>query len=86
MAAPLQDIRVVEIASYVAVPAAGALLADLGADVVKVEVPRGETLRHALPRRLGYRHPLPEAPHFHMENRGKRSLALDLTRPGAREA
>ena len=39
MALPLAGIRVVEIASFVAVPAAGALLADLGAEVVKVEVP-----------------------------------------------
>lgn len=86
MTAPLQDIRVVEIASYVAIPAAGALLADMGADVIKVEVPSGETLRHALPKRLGYRHPLSEAPHFHMENRGKRSLSLDLTNQDARRA
>ncbi|MCA9509814.1 MAG: CoA transferase [Myxococcales bacterium] len=86
MTAPLSGIRVVEIASFVAVPAAGALLADLGAEVVKVEVPGGETLRHALPRRLGYRHGMSEAPHFHMDNRGKRSLALDLARPAARAA
>ena len=84
--APLSDIRVVEIASYVAVPAAGALLADLGAEVIKVEVTSGETLRHATPRRLGYRHQLPEAPHFQMDNRGKRSLAMDLTRESTRHA
>jgi crotonobetainyl-CoA:carnitine CoA-transferase CaiB-like acyl-CoA transferase len=86
MTAPLQDIRVVEIASYVAIPAAGALLADMGAEVIKVEVPGGETLRHALPKRLGYRHGLSEAPHFHMENRGKRSISLNLTKAAAREA
>jgi len=86
VSAPLAGIRVVEIASFVAVPAAGALLADLGAEVVKVEVPQGETLRHALPRRLGYRHGMSEAPHFHMDNRGKRSLALDLARPAAQRA
>jgi crotonobetainyl-CoA:carnitine CoA-transferase CaiB-like acyl-CoA transferase len=84
--APLADIRIVEIASYVAVPAAGALLADLGADVVKVEIPGGEILRHSTPRRVGYRSELTEAPHFHMDNRGKRSLPLDLTREDARAA
>jgi crotonobetainyl-CoA:carnitine CoA-transferase CaiB-like acyl-CoA transferase len=47
MSAPLAGIKVVEIANFVAVPAAGALLADLGADVIKVEVPWGEIYRHA---------------------------------------
>ena len=50
MTAPLEGIKVVEIASFVAVPAAGALLADLGADVVKVEVPWGELYRHSTPK------------------------------------
>ncbi|MGH0030346.1 MAG: CaiB/BaiF CoA transferase family protein [Myxococcota bacterium] len=86
MTAPLEGIRVVEIASYVAAPAAGALLADLGAEVVKVEIPAGEIYRHSIPRRLGYKSGFPEAAHFQMDNRGKRSLALDLTRPEARAA
>jgi len=87
MTAPLKGIRIVELASFVAAPAAGALLADLGAEVVKVEVPDGEVYRHSTPRRLGYgRSEFPEAPHFQMDNRGKRSLTLDLARPAAREA
>jgi len=86
MDAPLQGIRVVELASYVAVPAAGTLLADLGADVVKVEVPQGEIYRYALPQFLGYQTEFAEAPQFHMDNRGKRSLTLDITRPAARAA
>ncbi len=86
MTAPLAGIRVLEIASFVAVPAAGALLADLGAEVVKVEVPRGEIYRYAVPRVAGYQSRFSEAPHFQMDNRGKRSLALDLKRPAAREA
>lgn len=86
MTAPLEGIRVVEVASYVAAPAAGALLADLGAEVVKVEVPRGEVYRYAQPRYAGLRSDFPESPQFHMDNRGKRSLALDLGRPGARAA
>lgn len=86
MTAPLAGIRIVELASYVAVPAAGTLLADLGADVVKVEVPQGEIYRYALPVFLGYQTDFAEAPQFHMDNRGKRSLALDITRPGAHAA
>ena len=51
MKGPLDGIRVLEIANYIAVPAAASLLAELGADVVKVEVPWGEVYRHATPRR-----------------------------------
>ena len=86
MTAPLAGIRVVEIASFVAAPAGGALLADLGAEVVKVEVPRGEVYRYSTPRTAGYRSDFPEAPHFQMDNRGKRSLTLDITRESARAA
>jgi crotonobetainyl-CoA:carnitine CoA-transferase CaiB-like acyl-CoA transferase len=83
---PLEGVRVVEIASFVAAPSGGALLADLGAEVIKVEVPHGEVYRHAVPRMNGYRSDFPESPAFQMDNRGKRSLALDLTRPAARAA
>ena len=83
---PLDGIRVVEIASFVAAPACGALLADLGADVIKVEVPWGEIYRHGRPSFAGYASDFAGAPHFHMDNRGKRSLALDLALPQAREA
>src|SRR5262249_54966757 len=76
MSAPLSGIRVVELASFVAAPAAGALLADLGAEVIKVEVPWGEVYRHSLPRLAGYKSDFGLAPHFHMDNRGKRSVAL----------
>jgi len=84
--APLAGIKVVEIASFVAVPAAGALLADMGADVVKVEVPWGEIYRHTTPRLAGFDHDFTAGPPFQMDNRGKRSLALDLALPQAVEA
>jgi crotonobetainyl-CoA:carnitine CoA-transferase CaiB-like acyl-CoA transferase len=83
MSAPLSGIRVVELASFVAAPAAGALLADLGAEVVKVEVPWGEIYRHSVPRHAGFDSDFPLAPHFQMDNRGKRSVALDLALPEA---
>lgn len=86
MQAPLEGIRVIELASYVAVPAAGTLLADMGAEVIKVEVPQGEIYRYALPQFLGYQTEFAEAPQFHMDNRGKRSLTLDVNRPAARAA
>jgi len=86
MAAPLEGVRVVEIASFVAAPACGALLADMGAEVIKVEVPWGEIYRHTRPKLAGYDSDFPGAPHFHMDNRGKRSLALDLALPQAVEA
>jgi crotonobetainyl-CoA:carnitine CoA-transferase CaiB-like acyl-CoA transferase len=86
MSAPLAGIKVVEIANFVAVPAAGALLADLGADVIKVEVPWGEIYRHASPRMAGLDHDFPASPPFQMDNRGKRSLGMDLMLPQAREA
>lgn len=86
MNAPLTGVRVVEVANYVAVPAAGALLADLGAEVVKVEVPQGEIYRHGRPSFSGYATDFPESPPFQMDNKGKRSLALDLKQANARAA
>lgn len=87
MQAPLAGIRVVEIAHYVAVPAAGAPLADLGADVIKVELPpKGELYRRGRPQYSGYASEFPEGPGFHLDNRGKRSLLLDLNQAAARDA
>ncbi|MGB0620495.1 MAG: CaiB/BaiF CoA transferase family protein [Myxococcota bacterium] len=86
MTAPLAGIKVVEIASFVAVPAAGALLADMGAEVVKVEVPWGEVYRHASPKLAGFDSDFPAGAPYQMDNRGKRSLGLDLALPQARDA
>ncbi len=86
MTAPLAGIRVVELANYIAVPAAAALLAELGADVVKVEVPWGEVYHHATPRRNGYENDFPTSLPYEMDNRGKRSVALDLALPEAQAA
>lgn len=77
--------RVLEVAQFTFVPAAGAILADWGADVVKVEHPlRGDTQRGFL--NMGGiqvdpdRHPLMEHP-----NRGKRSVGIDVSTPGGQE-
>lgn len=68
---PLHGVRVVEIASFIAGPYAGQLLADLGADVVKVESPSGGDPFRTFARGT-------YAPHFLAYNRNKRSVALDL--------
>jgi len=73
---PLQGIKVVELGIWVAGPAAGSILADWGADVIKIESPGGDPLRAASAAVLP-----PEArtnPHFNADNRGKRSMVLDL--------
>src|SRR3954453_6880571 len=71
-ALPLADLRVLDYGQYVAAPFATMLLADLGADVVKVEPPRGDEWRRYDPFQPG------ESRYFYALNRGKRSIALDL--------
>ncbi|MBI4082340.1 MAG: CoA transferase [Candidatus Lambdaproteobacteria bacterium] len=83
MTAPLQDIRVVELAEGLAVAAACAYLADLGAAVVKIEPPGGDPARG---RRLPWAaNGGPLNPGFQMDNRGKRSLTLDTGRSESAE-
>lgn len=79
----LAGLRVVELGVWVAAPSAGALLADWGADVVKVEPPAGDPMRHAFGS-LGIGKAIPN-PAFAQDNRGKRSVVLDLRDPEARD-
>jgi crotonobetainyl-CoA:carnitine CoA-transferase CaiB-like acyl-CoA transferase len=72
----LRGLRVVELGVWVAAPAAAALLADWGADVVKVEPPGGDPMRRVFGA-LGIGDDIPNAA-FAMDNRGKRSVVLDL--------
>jgi formyl-CoA transferase len=73
MAAPLTGIRVVEVGNYMAAPFCGMQLADLGAEVIKVEHPDGgDQVRHSAPLIDG------EGSAFMRLNRNKRSIALDL--------
>jgi crotonobetainyl-CoA:carnitine CoA-transferase CaiB-like acyl-CoA transferase len=69
---PLEGLRVLEYAQYVAGPFAGMLLADLGADVIKVESPAGDAWRHYEPFDAG------ESRYFYALNRNKRSVVVDL--------
>ncbi|MCQ4080798.1 CoA transferase [Streptomyces sp. RB6PN25] len=81
--APLRGVRVIELAHWMAGPAAGGVLADWGADVIKVEPHGGEPMRHI----WGSMGANPDAPNgaFTSANRGKRSVELDIRRPDGRE-
>lgn len=72
---PLEGIAVVELGMWVAAPAAATMLADWGADVVKVEAPTGDPNRYTL-RHVGQ--DIDSAPPFETDNRGKRGIVLDL--------
>jgi crotonobetainyl-CoA:carnitine CoA-transferase CaiB-like acyl-CoA transferase len=88
MAGPLNHIRVLDLSRVLAGPWAGQLLADLGADVVKVERPgTGDDTRGWGPPYLKDEdgRDTGEAAYFLSANRNKRSLTLDLSRPGGQE-
>lgn len=76
----LKGIRIIEVGAVVLGPYAGQLLADLGAEVIKVEAPEGDIARHAHPAGPG------GGALFLNNNRNKRTLAIDLKRPEGRAA
>jgi crotonobetainyl-CoA:carnitine CoA-transferase CaiB-like acyl-CoA transferase len=75
------DLKVVDLASFIAGPSAAVILSDFGAEVIKVEPPSGDYWRHG--------HQMPPQPRadeaypWHLANRNKRGLALDLKSSGA---
>jgi CoA:oxalate CoA-transferase len=77
--APFADLRVVEFAQVLAGPYGGRLLAELGADVVKVEAPAGDLSRNIAPK-----HDRGQSGLYTWANLGKRNVCLDLTKPEAR--
>jgi crotonobetainyl-CoA:carnitine CoA-transferase CaiB-like acyl-CoA transferase len=83
MAKVLEGVKVVEVSMWAYVPSAGVVLAEWGADVVKIESPTGDPMRGLINAGVG---PM-EGIVFPWElwNRGKRTIALDLTQPDAQE-
>lgn len=79
----LDGYRVVELGVWVAGPSAGGILADWGADVIKLEAPAGDPMRRMLAVTIG--HGRADSPPFDLDNRGKRSVVLDLTTDSGRE-
>jgi crotonobetainyl-CoA:carnitine CoA-transferase CaiB-like acyl-CoA transferase len=80
MDGPLEGVRVVEVSMWAMVPATGAILAEWGADVLKIEGPQGDPVRALVTAGI-----TPEGPRFTWEmwNRGKKAMALDLNHPEA---
>jgi crotonobetainyl-CoA:carnitine CoA-transferase CaiB-like acyl-CoA transferase len=83
--APLEGIRVVEVANWMAAPGAAAIMADMGAEVVKVEPLRGDAMRGATRQPAMPRGAAPLDASFQMDNRGKRGIAVALNRPEGAE-
>jgi crotonobetainyl-CoA:carnitine CoA-transferase CaiB-like acyl-CoA transferase len=79
----LENYRIIELGVWVAGPAAAGVLADWGAEVIKVESPEGDPMRRMLQVIVG--HGEPQSPPFDLDNRGKRSVVLDLKEQGARD-
>jgi crotonobetainyl-CoA:carnitine CoA-transferase CaiB-like acyl-CoA transferase len=78
---PLENVRIIDLSTVVMGPFATQLLGDLGADVIKVEAPDGDILRHIAPMKN------PAMGHIFLHhNRNKRSIVLDLKKPEGLEA
>ena len=78
---PLAGVKVVELARILAGPWAGQVLADLGAEVIKVEAPEGDDTRRWGPPFLDRADGSRDAAYFHATNRGKRSVRADFRTP-----
>jgi crotonobetainyl-CoA:carnitine CoA-transferase CaiB-like acyl-CoA transferase len=83
MPGPMEGVRVVELGFWVAGPSAGGILADWGADVIKIEPPDGDPFRGLFLRGMGVEAPV--NPPFELDNRGKRSIALNYAHPAGQE-
>ena len=78
----LAGLKVVELATWVAGPGCAMIMGEWGAEVVKVESPAGDPTRGFFPDTAES----PGAPVFSMENRGKRAIVLDTSKPAGRDA
>src|SRR6202011_1864484 len=76
----LAGLRVLDVTQVMAGPFCAMMLADLGADVIKIEPPAGDSTRQ-MPGAVGS-----DSPSFNAVNRGKRSIVLNLKLPAGRDA
>ncbi len=83
---PLAGLKIVELARILAGPWAGQVLADLGAEVIKVESPEGDDTRRWGPPFIDNPDGSRDAAYFHAANRGKRSVVADFTTPEGQAA
>ncbi|MBL4907638.1 MAG: CoA transferase, partial [Sneathiella sp.] len=75
-----QDLKEIDVASFIAGPAAATIMADFGAEVIKIEPLSGDGYREAL---SGPGYPVSDYPHhWNVDNRSKKGLALDLKSSG----
>jgi crotonobetainyl-CoA:carnitine CoA-transferase CaiB-like acyl-CoA transferase len=79
----LEGLRVVELATYIAAPGAAGIMADWGADVIKVESPEGDPMRRFFDTIASEQD---ANPIFELDNRGKRAVVLDIRSDAGREA
>ncbi|WP_419251819.1 CaiB/BaiF CoA transferase family protein [Caulobacter sp. ErkDOM-YI] len=79
----LEGLRVVELATYIAAPGAAGIMADWGADVIKVESPEGDPMRRFFDTIASQQDANPV---FELDNRGKRAVVLDIRSDAGREA
>lgn len=82
---PYENLKVIELARILAGPWIGQTLADLGADVIKVESPAGDDTRKWGPPFINRHDGQQEAAYYHACNRGKRSVIVDFTTPQGQE-
>lgn len=85
MKRPLEGIKVVELSTYAAAPAAGRMLADFGADVIKIEGLSGEPFRTSFGLSVNTPVDEDENPCFQLENANKRSITLNLKTPEGKQ-
>lgn len=82
---PLEGVKVIELATFIAAATAGRFLADLGADVIKIESPKGDPLRYTAPSE-GRPLDMHENTTWELENANKRCISINMKDPKGKEA